>query len=41
MGTMPLGRLALPEEGDKTLLKVMKKVRLTAVRIFLGFPPTK
>ena len=38
MGTMPLGRLALPEEGDKTLHKVVKKVRLTAVRIFLGFP---
>ena len=41
MGTMPLGRLALPEEGDKTLLKGMKKVRLTAVRIFLGFPTDK
>ncbi len=38
MGVLPRGVLSLPEEGDKTLPKVLKKVRTVALKRLLGHP---
>ena len=38
MGTLPLGRLSLPEAEDKTMLRVVRKVRLVAMKRLLTFP---
>ena len=38
MGVLPQGCLALPSSNDKTLARAVRKVRLAAMRILMGFP---
>lgn len=38
MGILPQGRLSLPDAEDKTMLRVIRKVRLVAMKKLLTFP---